>query len=85
MNIKVKLALDIMRAKFAKMGFIPNDNIGCTDFVEPRPTGEKSVDDGWDVFDVLKNEFRLKVAFVLNNYKKKVIELTTDVGGGNGS
>ena len=53
MNIKVKLALEIMRAEFAKVGFIPNDNIGCTNFVVSRPTGEKSVDDGWEVFDIL--------------------------------
>jgi hypothetical protein len=60
MNIEVKLALDVMRAEFAKMGFIPNDNIGCTNFVVSRPTGEKSVDDGWEVFDVLKKKIRLR-------------------------
>ena len=60
MNIKVKLALEVMRAKFAKMGFIPNDNIGCTNFVVSRPAGEKSVDDGWEVFDVLINKFGLR-------------------------
>ena len=37
MNIKVKLALEIMRAEFAKVGFIPNDNIGCTLLKLPRP------------------------------------------------
>lgn len=85
MNIKVKLALEIMRAKFAKMGFIPNDNIRCSNFVVSRPTGEKSVDDGWEVFDVLINKFRLK-SFTSSDYqkKKKIIQLTTDVGGGNG-
>ena len=84
MNIKVKLALEIMRAKFAKMGFIPNNNIGCTNFVVSRPTGEKSVDNGWEVFDVLKNKFRLRSHFVLNDKKKVIEKLTTDVGGGNG-
>ena len=84
MNIKVKLALDVMRAEFAKMGFIPNDNIGCTNFVVSRPTGEKSVDDGWEVFDVLINKFRLRTHLCSTNNKKQVIELTTDVGGGNG-
>jgi hypothetical protein len=85
MNIKVKLALEIMGAEFAKMGFIPNDNIGCTNFVVSRPTGEKSVDDGWEVFDVLQNKFRLRSRLPSTTTKKKVIELTTDVGGGNGS
>ena len=59
MNIKVKLAFEVMRAEFAKMSFIPNDNIGCTNFVESRPAGEKSMDDRGDVFEVLKIEFRL--------------------------
>ena len=73
MNIEVKLALEIMRAEFAKMGFIPNDNIGCTNFVVSRPTGEKSVDDGGEVFDVLKNKFclRARLCFNLNNNNKK--------------
>ena len=53
MNIKVKLALVIMCAECAKVGFIPNDNIGCINFMVSRPTGEKRVDDGWEVFDVL--------------------------------
>ena len=70
MNIKVKLALEIMRAEFAKMGFIPNDNIGCTNFVVSRPTGEKSVDNGWEVFNVLINKFGLRNAFVFSNNKK---------------
>jgi hypothetical protein len=71
MNIKVKLALEIMRAEFAKMGFIPNDNIGCTNFVVSRPTGEKSVDDGWEVFDVLQNKFRLRARLCTATAKKR--------------
>jgi len=39
MNIKVKLAFEIMRAEFAKMSFIPNDGVGGTNFVESRPAG----------------------------------------------
>jgi hypothetical protein len=53
MNIKVKLAFKIMCAEFAKMGFIPNDSVRCANFMESRPAGEKGVNDGWEVFEVL--------------------------------
>ena len=76
MDIKVKLALEIVRAEFAKMSFIPNDNIGCTNFVVSRPTGEKSVYYGWDVFDVLKNKFRLRSRLSSTTTKKKKINET---------
>jgi hypothetical protein len=52
------------------MGFIPDDNIGYTNFVVSRPTGEKSVDDGWEVFDVLKNKFRLRARLCFSFNKK---------------
>lgn len=65
------------------MSFIPNDNIGCTDVVVSRPTGEKSVDDGWEVFEVLKDKFRLITCSVYI-FRRKKGQHTTDVGGGNG-
>jgi hypothetical protein len=40
MNIEVKLAFEIMRAEFSEVGFIPDDDVGCADFVEPCPAGK---------------------------------------------
>ena len=54
--------------------------------VESCPAGEKGVDDGWEVFEVLKDEYGLRnfrcSAEIKNN--KKMNEHTTDVRGGNG-
>ena len=66
MNIEVKLAFEIMRAEFAKMGFIPDDNVGCTNSMVSRPTREKSVDDGWEMFKVLEDKFRLRTSFSMS-------------------
>ena len=76
-----------MRAEFAKMSFIPNDDVRCTNFVESRPAGEKGVDDGWEVFEVLKDEFGLRNFHCSAERKgnlKRMNEHTTDVGGGDG-
>ena len=49
-----------MQAKFAKMGFIPYDDVGESDFMEASPTWKEGVNGGWEVFKVLMNEFALE-------------------------
>jgi len=53
MHIEVELALEIMRAKLAKVGLIPNNDIRRANFVKPRPAREKGVDNGWNFVEVL--------------------------------
>ena len=48
-----------MRAEFSKVGLIPDDDVGCANFVEPCPAGKQGVDDGWYMFEVLEEEFSL--------------------------
>lgn len=59
MNIEIKLAFEVMRAEFSKVGLIPDDDVGCANFVEPCPAGKQGVDDGWYMFEVLEEEFSL--------------------------
>ena len=59
MDVKVELALEVVRPEFTKVGFVPDDDVGCADFVEARPAGEEGVYYGRDVFEVLIQEFTL--------------------------
>jgi Fe2+ transport system protein FeoA len=43
MYIEVEFTLEIMRTKFAEMGFVPDDRIGVPYPVETGPTGEQRV------------------------------------------
>jgi hypothetical protein len=59
MHVKVELSLQVVRAEFTEMGFIPYDDVGFTDLVETGPAGEEGVYCGWDMFEVLLDEFSL--------------------------
>jgi hypothetical protein len=37
MNVEVELALEVVRAEFAKVGFVPDDETCFPDFVEAGP------------------------------------------------
>ena len=54
--------------------------------VESHPAGEKGVDDEWEVFEVLKDEFGLRnfCCSAERKNNKKMNEHTTDVRGSNG-
>jgi hypothetical protein len=58
-HIKVKLALEVIRAKLAKMRLVPDDDGRLADLVEPGPAREKGVHGGGDVFEVLLDELAL--------------------------
>ena len=58
-DVKVELALEVVGPEFTKVGFVPDDDVGCADFVEARPAGEEGVYYGRDVFEVLVEEFTL--------------------------
>lgn len=59
MNIKIELPFEIMRSKFSKVGFIPNDTLCLANLIEARPTGQKCIY-GWrDVLQILLNELSL--------------------------
>jgi hypothetical protein len=60
-DVKVKLALEVVRAKLAKVRLVPDHVWRLADLVEPRPAGKKGVYDGRDMFQVLLYEFALKV------------------------
>ena len=38
MNIEVEFSLEVMTTELAKVGFIPNDEVGLADIVETCPT-----------------------------------------------
>lgn len=44
MNIKIKLALEVMRAKLAEVRFVPDNGVGMAYSVEAGPAREKSID-----------------------------------------
>lgn len=58
-HIKVKLALEVVRAKLAKVRLVPDHVRRLADLVEPRPAGKEGVHDGRDMFQVLLYEFTL--------------------------
>jgi hypothetical protein len=59
MDIEIELALEVMRAKLAKVSFVPDDDVRCANFVEPCPAGEEGIYSRCDVFLILKNELFL--------------------------
>lgn len=71
MHVEIELALEIVRAEFAEMGFVPDDDVGSTNFVEAGPAGEEGVDDGWDMFHVLHQEFTLRMAARISSIGEK--------------
>ena len=58
-HVKVELALEVVRPKLAKVGFIPHDEVGEPNLVEAGPAREEGVDCWRDVFPVLLDEFGL--------------------------
>lgn len=48
MDIKVELALEVVRAEFSKVSLVPDNEIGLADLVETCPAREQGVDDGWE-------------------------------------
>src|SRR5579863_7463739 len=60
-HVKVKLALEIVRAKFAKVRLVPDHVRRLADLVEARPAGKEGVHNGRDMFQVLLYELALKV------------------------
>lgn len=67
MHVEVKLALEVMRSKLAEVGLVPDDDVGMPNFVEPCPAGEKGVDYGWYVFQVLKEELSLQGCYTFTD------------------
>ena len=59
MDVKVELALQVVRAEFSEMRFVPDYDVGAADFVVAGVAGEEGVYDGRDVFEVLEEEFAL--------------------------
>jgi hypothetical protein len=58
-HVKVKLALEVVRAKLAKVRLVPDDDGRLADLVVPRPAGEECVHCGRDVLDVLLDKLAL--------------------------
>lgn len=60
MHIKVKLALEVVRAKLAKVRLVPDHVRRFANLVEPRPAGKERIYDRRDMFQVLLYELALK-------------------------
>jgi hypothetical protein len=58
-HIKVKLALEIVRAKLAKMRLVPDNEGGLANLMVPCPAREEGIYCGSNVLEVLLDEFAL--------------------------
>jgi hypothetical protein len=83
-DIEVELAFEVMGAELAKVRFVPYDDVGGTNVVKTSPAGEESVDDGWNVFEILEEEFALKKKTVNEEQDMQLRERTMEVAGGGG-
>lgn len=85
-NVEIKLALEVVRPKFAKVGLVPDHQVCEPDFMKTRPAGEEGVYRRWNVFRVLLDKFGLVVEWYVN--RKGCCgdgtqgRRTMDVGGG---
>ena len=85
-HVKVELALEVVRPKLAKVGFIPHDEVGEPNLVEAGPAREEGVDDGLEHVEVLVYKFflservhcQMKLAAAVRRMR------TREVGGGGG-
>lgn len=59
MDIKIELALKVMRAEFSKVSLVPDNEVGLADLVETCPAREESVDDWWEKFAILLDKLGL--------------------------
>jgi hypothetical protein len=60
-DVKVELALEVVRPELAKVRLVPDDEARLADLVKAGPTGEEGVDDGREVLQVLKDELALGI------------------------
>ena len=59
MHIKVKLALEVVRAKLAKMRLVPDNEGSLANLMVPCPAREEGIYCGSNVLEVLLDEFAL--------------------------
>lgn len=82
MYVEVEFAFEIVGAEFSEVSFVPDNNVGETDFVKARPAGKESVDGRGKVFQVLVDE----VAYRGGWCGVRLVETTTrDVTSDGGS
>ena len=62
------------------MSFVPNDDVGSTNFIEAGPAREECVDDWGEMLDILKNEVTLRM--MSSRMLCRKTKLTIEVGGG---
>ena len=60
MDIEVEFSFEIMASEFAKVSFVPDDEVGFAYVMETCPTRKEGVNDGGYVFEVLLNELSLR-------------------------